>query len=60
MSIATSEEEYKKRLEICRGCEWLKQIPLVHTEQCGKCGCFLVVKARLAGAQCPLGKWNQF
>lgn len=42
------------RLEICRKCEHFRNSPI---QLCRKCGCALNLKARLARAHCPLGKW---
>lgn len=47
------EEESKKRLDICHGCEHLIKI----TSQCKKCGCFMAMKTKMAKATCPIGKW---
>ncbi len=48
-----SEEDYKKRLNICENCP-------ERTENwvCKKCGCGLKLKAKWASQSCPLGKWN--
>lgn len=48
-----SEEESTKRYDICKQCPELIKI----TNQCKKCGCFMVAKTKLQGASCPLGKW---
>jgi hypothetical protein len=39
------------RLSICRECA------SYHAGVCGECGCYMPLKARLATAQCPLGRW---
>lgn len=41
------------RYKICLGCPRLVQA----TKQCRECGCFMVLKTKLKGATCPLGKW---
>ena len=41
------------RLDICRGCEWLRPADWV----CRECSCYLVLKARMATADCGLKKW---
>lgn len=54
-----TEEEYQRRLEICKGC------PLVQiageTMKCGACGCTLngdiLAKARWRTQECPQKKW---
>jgi hypothetical protein len=41
------------RYSICKSCEhFIKQ-----TTTCTKCGCFMIAKVRLSGANCPIGKW---
>lgn len=50
---ATDAEAFK-RLDICKACPEL--IALTH--QCKKCGCFMNLKVKLAGASCPLNKWS--
>ena len=42
------------RLKICQSCEFYKV-----TTQCGKCGCFMPLKVKLAEARCPVGKWEK-
>ena len=52
---------HRQRLDICRGnekrgvprCEHLAWPGL----NCGKCGCFIDVKARMKFMKCPLNKW---
>jgi hypothetical protein len=48
-----SEEIYKKRMEICKSCEFLFK----PTTQCKKCGCLMNLKTKLPHATCPVGKW---
>jgi len=43
----------EERLVICHACP--EYIPLTST--CRDCGCFMVAKARLKNATCPLKKW---
>ena len=50
-----SPEEYKERLEICSGCEYKEEIRL---PKCGKCGCYLAIKARMKNTNCPINKWR--
>jgi hypothetical protein len=48
-----SEEEAKKRYDICKQCPHFLAI----TKQCVKCGCFMQIKTKLAHAECPVNKW---
>lgn len=48
-----SEEEYERRLNICRGCDQLRDDML-----CVKCGCPVGRKASLQTEKCPDGKWG--
>lgn len=48
-----TEEEYNKRLEICKGCQFFK----ASSFRCTKCGCKMRLKARLRSKKCPIGKW---
>lgn len=58
---AASHRLHEQRLAICRGtledgsdaCEHLAWPGL----NCGKCGCFVDLKARLKKSTCPIGKW---
>lgn len=55
--------EYRRRLNICRGhekkgierCEHLAWPGM----NCGKCLCFIDVKALLKKQTCPIGKWER-
>ena len=49
-----NEERQQRRLAICEACEHKIQI----TNMCGKCGCFLPWKTKLAVANCPELKWD--
>lgn len=42
-----------ERFSICKLCPELVKI----TNQCKKCGCFMIAKTKLENAKCPLGKW---
>ena len=46
---------YEKRMEICKACEFFDR----KLKRCKDCGCFLIAKARLGGAKCPQGKWEE-
>jgi hypothetical protein len=58
-----SEEEQKRRMEICRGCEhFTPNIPELpehqrKQERCVKCGCFMNFKTKLRSQHCPVQKW---
>jgi glycerol-3-phosphate cytidylyltransferase-like family protein len=58
-----SEEEQKKRLEICMACEYfapnIQELPESKRKQqrCVKCGCFMKFKSRLRSQHCPVNKW---
>jgi hypothetical protein len=58
MLIAT-EEDVKKRLDICSTCEWWDSAALNKTGRCKKCGCSTWAKLRMATEQCPIGKWKR-
>ena len=49
-----SDDTFKKRLDICLGCDRLFKA----THQCKECGCVMNLKAKLPHAECPLGKWG--
>lgn len=44
----------KKRYAICLECEELLKLRI-----CNKCGCFMPFKVRIAGVECPIGKWSK-
>ena len=58
-----SEEEQKRRLDICRECEYftpnIAELPERQRKQerCVKCGCFMNFKTKLRSQHCPIGKW---
>lgn len=52
-AILASEEVQKKRMEICKKCDYYNPI----STRCKSCGCFLVVKTKLAAVHCPEGYW---
>lgn len=47
-----SDDMRDKRLEICRGCEYMAG------ENCKLCGCFLFEKTKWSHESCPLNKWD--
>lgn len=40
------------RMEICNKCPFKGD-----DQRCGKCGCFLPAKTRVAKSTCPIGRW---
>tara|TARA_R100001244_G_C5080798_1_gene113842 strand:+ start:359 stop:541 length:183 start_codon:yes stop_codon:yes gene_type:complete len=42
----------KDRIRHCRGCKYITP-----KFRCIKCGCFMKLKTKVAGARCPIGKW---
>lgn len=48
-----SDEQFQERIEICKTCEHFVD----WSSQCKVCGCIMNLKARLAGRDCPEGKW---
>ena len=49
----SSEEEFEKRMEICRNCDQYNS----EQNRCNNCGCFLKIKASWNSEKCPLNKW---
>lgn len=49
-----SDEEYQSRLAVCGGCGMLRE------GICGKCGCYVRIRALRRGMECPdaLPKWK--
>lgn len=45
--LKVEEEEYERRLNICQKCEYLLN------GMCGKCGCFVELRALLKKNGCP-------
>lgn len=43
----------EERLAICVKCEYL-----LPNSTCSLCGCFMQAKTKVAGAECPKGKWQ--
>jgi len=53
-----SDETYRYRLATCFSCEQFNH----KSRRCGKCGCFMAAKARIAGDPrmlCPLHLWQR-
>ena len=42
------------RYDICKLCDEFHGF----THTCGICHCFMALKVHLAGASCPIGRWN--
>ncbi|MCD7722412.1 MAG: DUF6171 family protein [Clostridiales bacterium] len=42
-----ADGEYRRRLEICRACDFLI------AGMCLKCGCYVEIRAALKGSDCP-------
>ena len=47
----TPEEEYERRLSICKECEKLL------SGMCRMCGCYVEMRAAIALRDCPGKKW---
>ena len=45
----------KERFAICQDCDHLFK----PTATCKKCGCFMKVKVKLRGSECPIGLWSK-
>ena len=45
-----------QRRAICQACPEKKEV--AGFDQCGKCGCFLIFKAKFKFSDCPLNKWE--
>ena len=43
-----SEDEYEKRMNICKSCD-----SLMYETTCRHCGCIVQIKAKLQNATCP-------
>jgi hypothetical protein len=52
-TIQAEEHIVNDRYNICLSCPELIKL----TNQCKKCGCFMIAKTKLEAAKCPLGKW---
>lgn len=54
-----STVKYEERLSFCAECEHSRRKPLLPKAiVCNMCGCFMHMKARLAGGRCPIGKFS--
>jgi hypothetical protein len=52
-----NNKEFKKRLDLCKSCEWWDSEGFAKTGRCMKCGCSTQAKLRLKTEKCPVGKW---
>ena len=48
---------YAERLAVCKRCPQYGKF--FRRPHCKVCHCFLEIKGRLPGEQCPLGRWNR-
>jgi hypothetical protein len=53
-SLFVNEEIQRKRLDICRACNYFDP----DQGRCRHCGCFLAYKVRFSLESCPLEKWT--
>lgn len=59
-----SEEQYQRRVDVCRSCPELDPLPDPKVGYCKACGCGkraraeLTVKGRMPAATCPRKKWE--
>ena len=49
-------ELYDKRMEVCRKCNYWKEIPGPLIGRCLQCGCY-GAKQKIRASKCPLGLW---
>jgi hypothetical protein len=42
------------RWEICKSCDKLTAVKF-----CRECSCFMPIKVRFSGNECPIGKWKK-
>jgi hypothetical protein len=58
--VLVTEEQALARLDICLACEHFITQPenSIIPARCGKCGCGMKYKARIAAAHCPIQKWG--
>lgn len=49
--MKTSPEEYDRRREICKACDYLSK------GTCNACGCFVELRAATNRSHCPYKKW---
>lgn len=52
--MLASNTVFEQRIKTCAACDRLFR----PTWTCKECGCFMGLKARIAGQSCPLSKWG--
>lgn len=52
-TLCVSEDEAEERLMICKECPSFRE----KDKRCIECGCFMLIKVKLKGVECPLSKW---
>lgn len=52
--LCVSKQVSEDRLEVCKQCDSFRD----KDKRCTECGCFMLIKAKLKGVKCPLGKWE--
>ena len=45
--LKVENEEYERRLKLCQGCDYLRN------GMCGRCGCFVELRAHMKKNHCP-------
>lgn len=53
-SAPYNDSVFIERLNICKSCEFFDE-----RRFCSACGCFMPMKVREQGSECPHSKWNQ-
>ena len=53
VNFVVDSDTSTSRHDTCKACERYSSI----TSICKECGCFMIVKTKIHGAVCPLGKW---
>jgi len=46
----------RDRMAVCLECPHFSP----KTTRCGVCGCVMAAKARIAKAECPIGRWGEW
>ena len=54
----TQLSDLEERLKICHQCEFFQSKWFAGTGRCGKCGCSIQAKLRMATSNCPINKWT--
>lgn len=53
--LRVTDKVFNARMDVCRACPKFN----ANMARCDECGCFLQVKAKLAGMLCPLDSWKE-